>query len=200
MPYSEKPYSTSSVENREPILAVIQPLFRTAHRLLEIGSGTGQHAVFFAAAMPHLIWQTSEMEDNLPGIRLWLDEVSLPNLPPPLLLDVGGHWPHEVFDAVFSANTAHIMSAVDVAIMFCGISTVLTPGGVFALYGPFNEGGRFTSDSNQQFDARLRSQDPRMGLRDVDALQALGAQHGLRLIANHRMPVNNRTLVWQRDD
>ncbi len=193
-----KPHSTSSVENREPILAVLQPLFAHVGHVLEIGSGTGQHAIFFAAALPHLIWQTSEMEDNLSGIQLWLDEAALPNTPPPLQLDVSHIWPDTLFDAAFTANTAHIMSIVDVAMMFCGIGAVLNPGGLFVQYGPFNEGGQFTSASNQAFDASLRERDPRMGLRDVDELQVIAARHDLTLFAKHQMPVNNQILVWQR--
>ncbi len=193
-----KPHSTSSVENREPILAVLQPLFANVGRVLEIGSGTGQHAIFFAAALPHLIWQTSELEDNLAGIQLWLDEAALPNTPPPLQLDVSHIWPDALFDAAFTANTAHIMSIVDVAMMFCGIGAVLNPGGLFVQYGPFNEGGQFTSASNQAFDASLRERDPRMGLRDVDELQVIAARHDLTLLVKHQMPVNNQILVWQR--
>ncbi len=198
MSCSEKPYATSCDENREPILTVIQPLFQNARHLLEIGSGTGQHAVFFAAAMPHLIWQTSDVADNLPGIRCWLAEANLPNLPPPLTLDVNDNWPDGAFDAVFSANTAHIMSAADVVVTFRGIGKVLAPGGCFALYGPFNDGGRFTSESNRQFDAHLKARDPRMGLRDLDDLREIAARHGLMLADNHAMPVNNRALVWRR--
>jgi hypothetical protein len=198
MPTRDKPYSPSCDENREPILAVLQPLFREAHHLLEIGSGTGQHAVCFAAAMPHLRWQTSDVEANLPGIQAWLDEAELPNLPPPLPLDVTGIWPDGPFEAVFSANTAHIMSADTVAAMFRGVGETLAPGGYFALYGPFNEGGCFISDGNRRFDAWLKIQDPRMGLRNLEDLQVLADRHGLDLMANHTMPVNNRTLVWQR--
>ncbi|MBK5963073.1 methylase [Thiocystis minor] len=193
-----KPYASSCDENREPILAVIRPLFASARHLLEIGSGTGQHAVFFAAAMPHLTWQTSDVAEHLPGIRAWLEEAALPNLPLPLTLDVNDDWPVGPFDAVFSANTAHIMSAADVAVLFRGVGEVLAPGGHFAQYGPFNEGGRYTSDSNRRFDAALKSRDPRMGLRDLDDLRTLAARHNLTLTDNHAMPVNNRTLVWQR--
>ncbi len=199
MSLDEKPYSPSSDENKAPILAVIQPLFSTASRLLEIGGGTGQHAVSFAAAMPHLIWQTSDVPAHLPGIRRWIDDAALPNLPPPLALDVQGDWPDTRFDAVFSANTAHIMSETDVAAMFRGVGALLSTGGHFALYGPFNAQGRFTSDSNYRFDAWLKARDARMGLRDLDWLEALGASHGLRLIDNRAMPVNNQTLIWLRE-
>lgn len=195
----EKPYSTSCDENREPILAVIAPLFRAARQLLEIGSGTGQHAVFFAAAMPHLVWQTSDVPKHLPGIQCWLEDAALPNLPPPLPLDMNGVWPTGPFDAVFSANTAHIMSATEVALMFAGVGAVLAPGGHFALYGPFNENQCFTSDSNRRFDAWLKARDPQSGLRDRDDLRQLAARHGLTQIDDRAMPVNNRTLIWRCD-
>jgi cyclopropane fatty-acyl-phospholipid synthase-like methyltransferase len=193
-----KPYSVSCDENREPILSVIEPLFSASRRLLEIGGGTGQHAVFFAAAMPHLLWQTSDVEENLPGIRAWLDEADLPNLPPPLVLDVHGAWPAAPFDAIFSANTAHIMPIEAVAAMFAGVGAVLEPGGCFALYGPFNMGGTFTSDSNRRFDAWLKARDPRMGVRHLEDLMTLAEGQGLELEANAAMPANNRTLVWRK--
>lgn len=197
-PTADKPWSAASEENKEPILGIIGPLFREAARILEIGSGTGQHAVHFAAAMPHLIWQSSDVQANLGGIRLWLDEAGLPNLPPPFLLDVLGTWPDERFDGVFSANTAHIMSEPEVAALFRGVGRILGSGGCFALYGPFKYGGRHTSDSNARFDDWLRGRDPRMGVRDVEDLRRLAEDSGLALLADHPMPVNNRTLIWRR--
>jgi SAM-dependent methyltransferase len=198
VPHVEKPYAPSCDENKAPLLAVLQPLFKDARRLLEIGSGTGQHGVHFAAAMPHLIWQTSEVSANLWGIEAWLAEAAFPNLPPPLALDVLGAWPSGPFDAVFSANTAHIMPLSAVAALFRGVGQVLAPGGRFALYGPFNEDGHFTSDSNRRFDLWLKSQDPLMGVRDLDALCGFAAESGLRLADKIAMPVNNQTLVWER--
>jgi cyclopropane fatty-acyl-phospholipid synthase-like methyltransferase len=194
----DKPYSEACEENKRPILDVIGPLFKEVRRLLEIGSGTGQHAVFFAAALPHLVWQTSDCALHLPGIRAWLDDALLPNLPPVRVLDVTGTWPDERFDAVFSANTAHIMSESEVEAMFEGVGRVLVDGGYFVLYEPFNIGGRYTSESNARFDAMLRSRDPAMGIRDLDLLIRMARDNGMELIADHPMPVNNRTLVWQR--
>jgi SAM-dependent methyltransferase len=191
-----KPYSDACDQNKTPILAVIAPLFREVSRVLEVGSGTGQHAVHFAAALPHLIWQTSDVPANLPGIRLWLAEAALPNLPPPLPLDVLGDWPAGPFGGVFSANTAHIMGEREVAAMFLGVGQVLSPGGRFALYGPFRVAGRHTSESNARFDAALRARDPRMGVRDLEDLQRWGEDAGLRLMDDVTMPVNNRTLMW----
>jgi len=193
-----KPYSEACDENKVPILAVIGSLFKDAGTLLEVGTGTGQHAAFFAAALPRLTWQTSDIPAHLPGIRLWLDEAGLPNLPPPLALDVTADWPAGPFDGVFSANTAHIMGEPEVAAMFRGVGRVLTPGGRFALYGPFSVGGRHRSGSNARFDAWLRERDPRMGVRDLDHLRRLGEESGLELVDDVPMPVNNQTLIWKR--
>lgn len=194
----DKPYSQSCDENKAPILAVIGPLFREVHRVLELGSGTGQHGVHFAAALPHLTWQTSDIPANLPGIRLWLADAALPNLPAPIALDVLDDWPTGPFDGAFSANTAHIMGEPEVAAMFLGLGRVLAPGGRFALYGPFRIGGRHTSESNARFDASLRARDPRMGVRDLDDLQRQAERAGLQLIDDVPMPVNNRTLIWAK--
>jgi hypothetical protein len=198
--FRDKPFSPACEENRAPILAVVGPLFAQARRVLEIGSGTGQHAVYFAARLPHLIWQTSDVPAHLPGIRLWLAEAQLPNLPEPLTLDVTGDWPAGPFDGAFSANTAHIMGVPEVALMFEGLGRILAPGAPFALYGPFSDGGRHTSESNARFDASLKARDPRMGVRDLDDLRTLADRAGLGLGADLPMPVNNRTLVWRRRD
>ncbi|MBN2887572.1 MAG: DUF938 domain-containing protein [Chromatiaceae bacterium] len=198
MPPIEKPYAESCDQNREPILAVLAPLLRARRRLLEIGSGTGQHGVYFGAALPHLTWQCSDRAEQLPGIRQWIAEAGLSNLPPPLELDVLKSWPAGRFEAIFSANTAHIMGLDAVEAMFAGVGAHLEPGGLFALYGPFSRDGRHTSPSNARFDAWLRAQDPAMGVRDQRQLEPFAAAHGLELIAEHAMPVNNLTLVWER--
>lgn len=196
---AQKPFSDSCEENKRPILEIIAPLFAAAHSVLEIGSGTGQHAVFFAAALPHLTWQTSELPEHHPGIQLWIKEAGLENLRPPIALDVkSGPWPAAGFDAVFSANTAHIMHWPAVQSMFRGVSAVLASGGLFALYGPFDYGGRHTSDSNARFDQWLKQRDPLSGIRDFTDLDALAHEHGLVLENDHPMPVNNRILVWRK--
>ncbi|WP_337053328.1 DUF938 domain-containing protein [Pseudoxanthomonas sp. USHLN014] len=195
----DKPFAPSCARNRDPILAVLRPLLARTRRVLEIGSGTGQHAVHFAAALPQLCWQTSERAEHLPGIAAWLDEAALPNTPPPLELDVArGPWPAQTFDAVFTANTLHIMGWPQVQACFAGLSGVLEHGGVLAVYGPFNYGGAFTSDSNAQFDQWLKARDPVSGIRDLEAVDALARGIGLRLEADHAMPANNRFLVWRR--
>jgi len=193
-----KPYAESCDQNRDPILAVLAPLLRERRRLLEIGSGTGQHAVYFAAALPHLTWQSSDRAEQLPGMRLWIEEAELGNLPPPIELDVLHDWPAERFEAIFSANSAHIMGLDAVEAMFAGVGAHLEPGGLFALYGPFSRDGQHTSPSNARFDAWLRAQDPRMGVRDQRQLEQFATRHGLRLQAEHTMPVNNFILVWER--
>lgn len=193
-----RPFAESCVENREPILAVLAPRLTDCARLLEIGSGTGQHAVYLAPSLPHLSWQPSDTMAQLDGIRAWLDATQVDNVLPPLALDVlHDAWPAGPFDAVFSANTAHIMPPDAVAAMFRGVAGLLRPHGRFLLYGPFNYGGRFTAPSNARFDAWLRQRDPQMGVRDLDWLSDLAQGLGLRLAEDIAMPVNNRTLVWQ---
>jgi SAM-dependent methyltransferase len=195
-----KQFSAACERNREPILAVLRDVFADCTHVLEIGSGTGQHAVFFGAQLPHLVWQTSDLPDNHPSIGAWLQEAQLSNVLPPLMLDTySDDWPPGPFDAVFSANTCHIMAWRDVEAMFAGIGRVLQIGGVLCIYGPFNYGGTFTSASNAQFDASLRAHAPHMGIRDVEAINRLAADRGLVLQADHSMPANNRVLVWQRD-
>lgn len=196
-----KPFAESCVENREPIIAVLEPRLRNCSELLEIGSGTGQHAVYFAATLRRLVWQTSDRVENHAGIQAWLDEAQLPNVRAPLALDVldADAWPQHRYDAVFSANTAHIMSEAAVAAMFAGVGRVLREGGLFLLYGPFNVDGRFTSPSNASFDAWLKARDPAMGIRDTGWLERLAADAGMQLAEDLEMPVNNRTLVWRRD-
>lgn len=193
-----KPFAESCEENKTPILQVLKRLFADTGSVLEIGSGTGQHAVHFAAAMPHLIWQTSDVRENHPGIHAWLDEAALPNLRYPFALDVRGDWPGASYEGVFSANTAHIMSWPEVEKFYQGVGQVLDEGGCFALYGPFNYGGRYTSESNRQFDGWLQRRDPLSGIRDFDALNALAASHGMRFSEDIEMPVNNRILVWRK--
>lgn len=194
-----KLHSAACERNRAPIGDVLRIELPSAHKLLEIGSGTGQHAAYFAAELPHLIWQTSDLASNHPSIQAWVADAGLPNLLPPLHLDVGvGPWPEGGYDAVFSANTCHIMSWNEVQAMFTGIGGVLEGGGTLCIYGPFNYRGTFTSDSNARFDAMLRTQAPHMGIRDFEAVDSLAGQNGLRLIADHDMPANNRLLVWRK--
>ena len=194
-----KPHAPACDRNREPILAVLRTQFADRRHVLEIGSGTGQHAVHFAAAMPWLSWQCSDVAAHLPGIRLGLDEAALPNTPPPIALDVTGAWPPRHFDAAFTANTLHILGWPAVEALFAGLDRVLDAGGMLIAYGPFNAGGAYTSESNRAFDAWLRARDPRSGVRDVEAVHALAAGIGLRPVDDVAMPAHNRCLVWRRD-
>jgi hypothetical protein len=182
-----KPFSEASERNRDPILAILERVFRETRKVLEIGSGTGQHAAYFSAALPHLVWQASDRADNLPGIREWGAD--------PIELDVDGKWPAIDADAVFTANTCHIMSWPQVERMFAGVGRLGAQ--TFCLYGPFNY-GRHTSESNARFDAMLRGRDPASGLRDFEAIEKLGRQAGLRLAEDNPMPANNRLLVLAR--
>jgi cyclopropane fatty-acyl-phospholipid synthase-like methyltransferase len=194
-----KPFSEACEQNKSPILAVLQQYFTSVSNVLEIGSGTGQHAVFFAAQLPHLQWLTSEVTELHAGIHAWLDEAHLPNVSPPLELDVNQpDWPVVRVDAIFSANTVHIMDWSSVEKMFAGIGRVLQTRGVFCLYGPFNYEGNYTSDSNARFDQWLKQRDPGSGIRDFEALNILAQQHGMAFLADHVMPVNNRILVWRK--
>ena len=195
----KKPFSPASARNREPILAALRPLLQGCRSVLELGSGTGQHAVHFGAALPGLSWQTSDLPANHDGIRAWLDEAALPNVLPPLALDAGsGDWPPGPFDAVYTANTCHIMSWPEVQGMFRGIGRVLAPGGMLCIYGPFNRGGHFTTPSNAQFDASLKAQAPHMGLRNQEDIDALAREQQLTLVADLPLPANNDLLAWRR--
>lgn len=195
-----KPFSESCERNREPILAVLREVFAEARRVLEIGSGTGQHAVYFGAALPHLTWQTSDLPAHHAGIHLWLKDAGLPNVLPPRVLDAcdAQTWPAQGYDAVFSANTLHIMRWAAVVNCFQLIGRTLEPDGILVVYGPFNYGGDYTSDSNRRFDAWLKARDPASGIRDFEAVDALARAQGLRLARDVAMPANNRTLVWVR--
>lgn len=194
-----KPHSEACERNRDPILKVLREWFDTPGTALEIGAGTGQHAVYFAQHLPHIEWIASDREDNHAGIAVWMQECPSPNLRGPVSLDVNqSTWPVERVNYAFSANTAHIMHWTAVEKMFEGIGRVLLPSGVFCLYGPFNHDGQFTSESNRLFDEALRVHDPEMGIRDDRALVQLAKRCGLDLVADYSMPAKNRVLVWAR--
>lgn len=196
---TDKPFAPATERNSQPILGVIQHEFAGVRNVLEIGSGTGQHAVCFAAAMPQLEWQPSDLEEHHTGMRLWLDEAKLPNLRKPLVIDVStADLAESSFDAVFSANTAHIMSPAAVEHMFALVGRVLRNGGVFCLYGPFRQGGEFNADSNREFDASLRARDPAMGIRELEDLDRLGEVAGMKRRRMYAMPANNHLVAWVR--
>jgi cyclopropane fatty-acyl-phospholipid synthase-like methyltransferase len=194
-----KAYSEACDRNREPILAVLRDAYADCTRVLEIGSGTGQHAVHFAAHLPHLIWQTSERPEHHAGMLAWIAESNAANVRPPLALDVNQDvWNCGDADAVFTSNTLHIMSWVSVQAFFRGVTKLLSGGGVIAIYGPFKYEGRHTSDSNARFDAFLRERDPASGVRDFEAVDTLARDAGLMRLVDKAMPANNRLLVWSR--
>ncbi|MGM0766725.1 MAG: DUF938 domain-containing protein [Pseudomonadota bacterium] len=191
------PFSQACENNKSPILEKLREIFDTPGTVLEVGTGTGQHAVHFATAMPHVQWQPTDHPDAVGTCRARLAQAALPNILPVMALDVGtAHWPVDAFTWAFSANTAHIMSWREVEQMFRGIGEGLSKDGAFCLYGPFNHQGRFSSDSNRQFDQHLRARASHMGIRDLVDLCALAEAVGLALAENHAMPANNRLLVF----
>ncbi len=196
----DKPFSPACERNRIPILNVLRPLFAEVDLVLEIGSGTGQHAVFFAEQMPHLTWQTTDLAENHSAIRMWVEEAALPNVRPPLLLDAHADtWPIDRVDAVFTANTLHIVSWPSVEKMLAGVSRVLKVGGLFCVYGPFSYDGRHTSETNARFDLSLRARDPCSGIREFERVCELAARNGLTLQDDQTMPANNRLLVFRKE-
>lgn len=202
------PFSEACERNKQPLLEALrawlpQPPDRPA-QVLEVGSGTGQHGVHFSQHLP-VRWQLSDRLEHLPGLRRRQAYASANGVPasgqllPPLPLDVTQpDWPAGPFDAVFSANTAHIMPATAVPALFAGSARVLAPDGLFLLYGPFNDGGVHTSASNAAFDAHLRAIDPAMGVRDSLELIACARAVGLLAAADLPLPANNRLLVFRR--
>ena len=195
---SEQRYSPSCENNRQPIIAQLKVFFADCRSVLEIGSGTGQHAVYFAPELPHLHWQTSDVEVNHGSINAWLEELKAENIAPPILFKVGvNDWPDGQYDAVYSANTAHIMQREEVQTMMQLIADKLPDGGVFCQYGPFTENGQFSSDSNAQFHHQLVAQGYG-GYRDIEQLSEWVAHAGLTLHEKINMPANNLMLVWRK--
>ena len=190
------PFAESAEQNKAVIFDAIK--FYLQGEVLEIGSGTGQHAVFFASQAPQLQWQTSELASNLAVIEAWIADSGLTNLLPPIALDVSGRWPKHEYDMIYSANCFHIMGSDAVANCIQGATGCLKPGAVLAVYGPFNYDGQFTSESNARFDQFLRSRDANSGIRDFEWIDDLAGQAGLELLEDISMPVNNRSLIWKK--
>jgi Protein of unknown function (DUF938) len=194
-----KPFSQACENNKEPILQVIKNVYNCPLTVWEIGSGTGQHACYFAQKMSHLIWQPTDKQENLAGISRWVQASKLANLNPPLALDVNETpWPCLSIAALFSANTLHIMSWQEVIIFFTRLGEVLATNAVVCFYGPFNYLGNYTSASNAQFDQNLKARDPLSGIRDVEAVVFLALTVGIQLSEDHAMPANNRLLVMRK--
>ena len=193
-----KPFSQACENNKEPILQKIQTIFLESTTVWEIGSGTGQHACYFARNLPHLIWQPTDREENLEGINSWVEETELTNLRKSLALNVvDDEWPCQRINALFSANTLHIMHWQEVECFFAGLAKYLTEKALICLYGPFNYNGQYTSASNESFDQWLKARDPQSGLRDFEAIKKLAKATNLIIKNDFAMPANNRLLVMQ---
>ena len=193
----KKPFSESCEQNKAVIYEAIKPYLVGSEEVLEIGSGTGQHAIHFASMEPGLVWQTSDLAENLPAIKAWINDSRLPNLNEPIELDVSSRWLNRTYDLIFSANTFHIMGQTTVEQCISRSTGCLKENGYLIIYGPFNYHGSYTSASNEQFDSWLKSRDPHSGIKDFEWLNSIALQAGLRLISDITMPANNRTLIWQ---
>ncbi len=194
-----KPFSEACVQNQAEICAVLKNLLDEKKHLLEIGSGTGQHAVYFAKHLPHLIWHTSDQTAYHHGIQMWLDEADLENTRNPIALDVSeDRWPTLNVDAIFSANSVHIMSWKNVIDYVRNGAKLLENKGLFILYGPFNYNGEYTSPSNASFDQWLKARDHKSGIRDYEHLNTLAEENGMTLKHDIEMAVNNRILCWEK--
>ena len=197
----QKPFSQACDNNKTAIFEVLRDYLTDPANLLEIGSGTGQHGVFFAENLPQVQWQTSDLEENHAGILAWMSDYTGQNLLAPFVLNVADErWNIEEYDAVFTANTAHIMSWPQVESMVRGVAECLSPSGVWIIYGPFNYDGQFTSDSNARFNDWLQAQAPYRAIRDFEALRDSANAEGLALIEDRAMPANNRCLVFRKND
>jgi cyclopropane fatty-acyl-phospholipid synthase-like methyltransferase len=193
------PFSEACERNKGPILEVLRVAFADRTQVLEIGSGTGQHAVHFAAQLTHLAWHPTEQLAYLADLASRVKLEGARNLRPPTVLDVKQTiWPLRSVDAIYSANTLHIMGWAEVEAMFRGVDAVLSPHGVVCIYGPFRYAGRYTSDSNRDFDLMLKERDPLSGLRDLTDVNALAGRYALRLRVDHDLPANNRLLEFVR--
>lgn len=193
------PFSQACENNKEPILSVLKRHFSAPGTVLEIGGGTGQHAVHFATQMSHLQWQSSDLPDNVDTLNLRIQSAALSNLPAAIALDVTqSAWPVSDVDYVFSANTLHIMPASANPHFFSHLKEVIRPGGLVCVYGPFKYGGEFTTESNARFDLWLKANNPLSGVRDFETINAMASEAGLVLIEDNAMPANNQLLVWRK--
>ena len=194
----QRPFSAACERNQEDIAKQLQSLLRDSQCVLEIGSGSGQHAVWFAPRLPWLEWHTSDLTKCHNGIMQWLKASPNANLFPPIALDVCKIWPKIGQDAIFSANTVHIMPWRAVTKLFLGAAETLPRNGLLCLYGPVIYTRKALALSNQAFDQNLKQRDPTQGLRYFEALDRLAHRAGLQLTADTTMPANNQLLVWQK--
>lgn len=194
----ELPFSQACENNKDPMLEVLEVAFANASQVLEVGSGTGQHAVYFAKKLSHLEWQASDQPEYLPGVKARIEKEGVPGQPLPVEFDVFQSAPDGQFDALFTANTCHIMPKEGVEALFNHLGDKLKSVKFLCIYGPFNDNGHFTSDSNRAFDQSLRTRDSQMGIRDKQWIAQLASQHGFHLKNTHTMPANNQLLEFQR--
>jgi len=198
-PHSDKKnYSPAADRNKAPILDLLN-LYIQKGRLLEIGSGTGQHAVFFAEKLIDVQWITSDQKRNHSTIKEYLIEAKLKNLHGPETLKVGeDDFPKGQFNYVYTANTLHIMSWKEVKTLIKLLGKRLREGALVFTYGPFNYDGQFTSESNKAFDEQLKNRNPSSGIRNFEDVLAHMQTSGFKLLNDHEMPANNRLLVFER--
>ncbi|XOV86172.1 MAG: DUF938 domain-containing protein [Pseudomonadota bacterium] len=190
-------FSQAAANNSEPILAVLKRLLPEPATLLEVGSGAGQHAICFTDAMPGLSWQPTEQGDRFAGLCENVSEYGNSRVLEPLRLDLADDWPTVPADHVYAANVLHIVSEKLGQALITGAGRCLSSGGMLLLYGPFCYAGRYTSNSNADFDHWLRSRDPESGIRDVEWVQAIATRAGFLLLEDCDMPANNRLLVFR---
>ncbi len=194
-----KQHAPACDRNRDPILAILAEVLQDTRRVLEIGSGTGQHAAYFAQGLPHLTWQPSDLTENLASIDAWRAEAQAPNLLAPVALDLFAEsWPVQAFDAVVCINTIHIVPWAAVERLFATVAARLPVDGVMYVYGPYRYPDRPLEPSNENFDAWLKQRDPRSGVRDFTAVDALARAAGLTLQGDRAMPANNRSIWWRK--
>ena len=196
--FADKPFSQACENNKGPILAVLKTVFANVSEVLELASGTGQHACYFSQHLPHLCWQPSDLKENLSGIRAWTNESTQDNILPPIELDVCSNpWPLQIPKAIFTANCLHIISWQSVEILFTYLGANAPQGNYLCIYGPFNYAGNYSSASNAQFDQWLKQRDPQSSIRDFEAVNALAEAAGYCLQEDYKMPANNQLLVWK---
>jgi len=196
------PFSGACERNKDVILDVISPYLNKAKTVLEIGSGTAQHAIYFAQNAPHIVWQTSDQKEYLEGINAQLQNTNIDNVQRPYELDVNQtQWIENQlrFDLIYTANTFHIMRWSDVCAFFNGLNSAVNKNAVLVVYGPFKYNGNFTSASNQVFDQTLRSRECGSAIRNFEAVDELAKEQGFELIKDHPMPANNQCLIWKRE-
>jgi cyclopropane fatty-acyl-phospholipid synthase-like methyltransferase len=194
----KKPFASAAKENCSAILSVLRQEFKHINSVLEIGSGTGQHAIYFSQQLAHLEWQASDKYEMLAGINMWINESNLKNVLPAIELNVSSNWPQQNYQGAYAANIAHIMHWEEIEALFSGLDQVLTNSGVFCLYGPFNINGTYTSESNRRFDLWLKERDPESYIRDKNDLDQLAIKNNFQTSKQWDMPANNKILCWRR--